>query len=530
MSSNCEKAHLGNCGPNAEGDHCLFHKHNKSEEESRRFYEKLGIDATEPSQHFEERKNWSGFVFPDFDSPSLPLFMESTFEKDIDCEKARFEIRAVFDHAEFRGHADFKDATFKKPVNFKNTEFNDGADFSFATFVEKADFRLAEFCSATFNQAEFEKEADFWRTYYKERANFNRVKFYFEGEKANFGESIFSKDVDFSTGVEFWGGATFDRTEFGGDADFNYTYFKGNSSFVEADFKSIAEFSHSTFEMDAIFAAAEFNDEAYFREVHFSIKKENKKPNKFNSSNFDRSIFKYAPDFSGARFGGTLSFRLTDFSRGVNMVKYPQDFEKERFSRYQAREEAWRVQKNVYEEEGRKEDADKMYLKEMRARRNKKLNNSSLKFKKSINDFRKYLRKCDSEEDVKNKLLIPSTFLLSLLSLVVSYILVVLEKTFVDLTSEYGTNWIRILKSSGLTIFVFSIFYKLNSLGEIVSNGETVSGFLNYLYFSIVTFTTLGYGNMQPTKYLKGISAVESLIGAFLMALLVVVFARKWMR
>ncbi|WP_297549065.1 potassium channel family protein [Thermococcus sp.] len=54
--------------------------------------------------------------------------------------------------------------------------------------------------------------------------------------------------------------------------------------------------------------------------------------------------------------------------------------------------------------------------------------------------------------------------------------------------------------------------------------------FANALYYSLVTFTTLGYGDMHPTGWLKALSALEALTGAVFMALIVAVIARKWMR
>ena len=55
--------------------------------------------------------------------------------------------------------------------------------------------------------------------------------------------------------------------------------------------------------------------------------------------------------------------------------------------------------------------------------------------------------------------------------------------------------------------------------------------FVPCLYFSIVTFTTLGYGDMSPPdNYLRLVAATEALLGAFLMALFVVSLARKFTR
>jgi len=45
--------------------------------------------------------------------------------------------------------------------------------------------------------------------------------------------------------------------------------------------------------------------------------------------------------------------------------------------------------------------------------------------------------------------------------------------------------------------------------------------FLNSCYFSIVTFTTLGYGDLTPTGGLKVIAAFEALFVAITMGFLV---------
>ncbi len=56
-------------------------------------------------------------------------------------------------------------------------------------------------------------------------------------------------------------------------------------------------------------------------------------------------------------------------------------------------------------------------------------------------------------------------------------------------------------------------------------------GFLTCLYFSVVTFTTLGFGDFQPvTDAGRAVASVEAFTGAFMIALFVLVFGRKMIR
>ncbi|MBE4589205.1 ion channel [Vibrio navarrensis] len=54
--------------------------------------------------------------------------------------------------------------------------------------------------------------------------------------------------------------------------------------------------------------------------------------------------------------------------------------------------------------------------------------------------------------------------------------------------------------------------------------------FLNAVYFSVVTFTTLGYGDISPVGMARFIAALEAFLGSFTMALFVVVFVKKMTR
>ena len=54
-----------------------------------------------------------------------------------------------------------------------------------------------------------------------------------------------------------------------------------------------------------------------------------------------------------------------------------------------------------------------------------------------------------------------------------------------------------------------------------------LKSYLNYLYFSVVTFTTLEYGDFRPIGRLRFLASVEALFGIFFVALSIFAFARK---
>jgi len=65
--------------------------------------------------------------------------------------------------------------------------------------------------------------------------------------------------------------------------------------------------------------------------------------------------------------------------------------------------------------------------------------------------------------------------------------------------------------SSVFMIMVFAVLYK--NIG-LISNGETVRpNALDAIYFSSVTFSTLGYGDFAPHPSLRIISATQALLG-----------------
>jgi len=102
------------------------------------------------------------------------------------------------------------------------------------------------------------------------------------------------------------------------------------------------------------------------------------------------------------------------------------------------------------------------------------------------------------------------------------------EWLFADLTCKYGTDWKR-----PIMIWLFAVNVLFPVLFFVTNSVQGISNslsFLDYEYFSIVTATTLGYGDYHPIGVGRAIASVEALFGMFMWAVFLTVFARKYMR
>lgn len=92
----------------------------------------------------------------------------------------------------------------------------------------------------------------------------------------------------------------------------------------------------------------------------------------------------------------------------------------------------------------------------------------------------------------------------------------------------YGDKLERPLIFSGLVIGSFAgLFYIFNGITKNINGSTATPDWLDYLYFSITTFTSLGYSNIQPNLEIGHIPqilvAVESGLGILMMALIIFV-------
>lgn len=97
---------------------------------------------------------------------------------------------------------------------------------------------------------------------------------------------------------------------------------------------------------------------------------------------------------------------------------------------------------------------------------------------------------------------------------------------FYSISFGYGERPMRVILLSLTTIFGYAWFYYwFNALTD--SDGNLAGKYVDALYFSVVTFTTLGPGDLTPASEWRLFVASEALLGAFLVGLFLFTLARR---
>lgn len=122
----------------------------------------------------------------------------------------------------------------------------------------------------------------------------------------------------------------------------------------------------------------------------------------------------------------------------------------------------------------------------------------------------------------------------------------------IEVATKYYTSWERTLLTMGLIIMSFFLLYcffpnllvckdiQLSSKSLFVAIFEMyrestwdinflISKFGNILYFTIITFTTVGYGDIIPVSWMKLVVSLESFLGVFFTASFVVTLSRRFL-
>ncbi len=101
---------------------------------------------------------------------------------------------------------------------------------------------------------------------------------------------------------------------------------------------------------------------------------------------------------------------------------------------------------------------------------------------------------------------------------------------FMSLVCGYGEKPYRIVLSSLSTIGIFAFLYWHFNSVEFAITKNYLLRWSDYLYYSAITFTTVGYGDFIPNShsFSRLLSALEAFMGVFLTGLFIFTLARKY--
>lgn len=399
----------------------------------------------------------------------------------------------TFNHTNFgNGDLNFVDADFHNGnVDYKNSIFGNG----------NVDFKFAKFSAGDIS---FEKA-----TFGKGKKDFKNVEF--GGGKIDFRRISFNDgDVSFE-GVEFGNGKvsfrsssfghghkSFELTDFAdGDAQFdNVNFGSGTVSFNQAKVSNISFVDcHLDAYMDLRFGECKKVDlrSTVVRDI-LDIKPQS-----------DKVIIKEL-NIVDMRILGRLfiNWRENNVYHLIHSQTNTDLFSKA---------EQFRILKENFRNNGQYDDEDAAYI-----------------------EFRRCEAKANLEsalkEGKKNSLW--------------AYPVYYFQKYVFDFIGRYATNPSRVLGNMLLTFSIFSFIYFIVSVwasqyGHVVAGGsETLAlnnpemnlfeSFGNALYYSGITFLTIGYGDYFAWGILKPIAVLEGFTGVFMMSYFTVAFVRKILR
>lgn len=300
----------------------------------------------------------------------------------------------------------------------------------------------------------------------------------FQGD-AYFALATFDAYVYFN-GAEFKAYADFREATFKGDADFTNATFKGNANFMDPTFERDVQFVGATFEGSAMFFGATFKGYAYFMEATFR-----------EGLYFMHTTFQGDAEFSGAE------------AKKPFLLLYP--WHKDRpFAIARSGETGYRLAKQAARNTGDYRSAGNYHYAEQCA-----INSGQRD--------RAVWRPWEKE------------FWWGELSPIRAW-----GEFFIGrCLFGYGERPLRVLCAALAVVLCWTCIYWVG--GVVVGATEEGVPIIAHelpssLYFSIVTFTTLGYGDFQPLPHLRLVAAAEAVLGAGLMALFIVALARKFTR
>jgi hypothetical protein len=313
-----------------------------------------------------------------------------------------------------------------------------------------------------------------------------------------FDKCLFEENVVFaapwaepdSLTVQFEQDVIFNSSQFKGQARFRNAVFHGAAGYDGCSFAGVATFKNAQFHTDAKFRTAVFHGYCLLGNARFKA-----------SARFASAHFAKGGNFAGAKFLGETDFGGV-YSSSRSVPVYDAVFFARR--RFGDDESFWRFVKQSAMEAGYYHLAGESFYNERCARLWRKLYGQAYD---TLSPAKKLTRLLSGGR------LLP-------------------ELVFGKLLFGYGERPTRVLVASALIILFCAFFYAGPDSLVYRDNQVLQPSFFTGLYFSTITFTTLGYGELYPAPHGVGrkLAMAEAAAGVCLMGLFVVCLANRFSR
>jgi len=502
---------------------------------------------------------------------SISTFADAKFSRDAFFSFAKFSGQTSFIYAKISGKASFNCTEFSKVVHFSHVKFLNDVSFTSAKVTGNAFFENMEVSKcANFGSAKFLGITGFEKTKFLDCVCFKNAKFLNE---VSFKESIISGNAGFED-TEFSGKAFFDKMKNFKSANFRRAKFSGIASFEKIEFldcvcfknakflnevsfkedifSGIAGFGLTRFIGNVDFCGATFLRDAFFKQTKFYSTLKMLNVSFFNFLDFESAEFTANADIIMEKCK-TINFKYTFFSDSVRIrAELGQCyFDGSNVEKIDLMDSTWGL--NNMDQIDENSPVIYPYIsKQLSGIHNflfgssiiiweerqgeissnwKKLEVIYRRLKQSYQNYGDYSIASEfyyKEMECKRKQLrFPTKLFWN-----------VVYRGFCG----YGEKPYNVILVSIFMIFVFSTFFFYNGIevhGKNIINYELSVSSLNFswtddflwcIYTSIITFTTLGYGDVHPVGWSRFFASIESGIGIFMTALFIFVFTRRMIR